>query len=98
MLRMTITVTLLLIPLLIGAREIGQDEALKLREQGLILSLETILNKVKGKYSGRVIETELEAKQDTYVYEIELLLDTGEVRELKFDAKTGAIISDHKED
>ena len=91
-------VGLLLIPLSVGAKDIDQDEAFQLREKGVIVSLESILDKAKSKYPGRIIEIELESKHDQYIYEIELLLDSGEVREMKFDARSGELIADERED
>ena len=63
-----------------------------------LLSLEEILQRVKAKYPGKVVETELEHKRGRYVYEIDVVGDDGVKRELKYDAKTGALISSKVED
>ena len=63
-----------------------------------ILSLDEILQRVKAQYPGRVVETELEHKRGRYVYEIDVIGDDGVKSELKYDAKTGALISSKVED
>ncbi|HXX11429.1 MAG TPA: PepSY domain-containing protein [Burkholderiales bacterium] len=63
-----------------------------------ILPLEEILQRVKAQYPGRVTETELERKRGRYVYEIDVVSDDGVKKELKYDAKTGELISAKVED
>jgi uncharacterized membrane protein YkoI len=41
---------------------------------------------------GRVIEIELEREKEVYLYEIKILPSDGRYRELKIDARTGAIV------
>ena len=61
------------------ARDLGQDEALRLREQGAILPLEQLLEMAQKRHPGsRLLEAELEEDDDIYVYEVELLTTTGE--------------------
>jgi peptidase YpeB-like protein len=43
--------------------------------------------------AGQGVETELEHKHGRYVYEIEVVSDGGVKKELKYGAKTGALIS-----
>lgn len=74
-----------------GADE-GQAAARNLRESGVILSLEKIAEHARGVKSGEILETELERDHGRYVYEIEILDETGQVWELKLDAGTGALI------
>jgi uncharacterized membrane protein YkoI len=45
-----------------------------------------------------VVETELEHKHGRYVYEIDVVSNDGVKRELKYDARTGALISSKIED
>ena len=52
----------------------------------------------KAQYPGRVVETELEHKRGRYLYEIDVIGDDGMKKELKFDAKTGVLISSKVED
>jgi len=78
--------------------ETDQDQALRLRTEGEILPLETILEKAKTVRAGRVLEAELEKKNDGYIYEIEIIAEDGSVWELKYDAKTAALLSQEEED
>ncbi|MCY1392494.1 Peptidase propeptide and YPEB domain protein [compost metagenome] len=80
------------------ARDLDQDEALHLRQQGVILPLEQLLQQAMGRYPGaKLLEAELEEKHDVYIYEVELLTPEGVVRELGIDATTGRLLKD-KED
>ena len=80
------------------ARDLDQDEALHLRQRGVILPLEQLLQQALDLYPGaKLLEAELEEKHDVYVYEVELLTSDGVVRELDLDATTGQLLKD-KED
>lgn len=81
------------------ARDLDQDEALELRQKGIILPLEQLLNAALGRYPGaKLLEAELEEKHDRYEYEVELVTPQGVVREIKFDARTGVLIKDEEDD
>ena len=75
--------------LICGAALAGHSEAKKLRESGVILPLEKILEKAKQTHSGQVAETELERAGDRYIYIIRIVGDNGVVRDLKYDAQSG---------
>ncbi|MDI2590983.1 PepSY domain-containing protein [Pseudomonas sp. N3-W] len=80
------------------ARDLDQDEALRLRQQGVILPLEQLLAQALDRYPGaKLLEAELEEKHDVYIYEVELLTTAGVVRELDIEAATGRLLKD-KED
>lgn len=80
------------------ARDLDQDEALRLRQQGVILPLEQVLHNALDRYPGaKLLEVELEEKHGVYMYEVELLTTEGVVRELDLDATTGRLLKD-KED
>ena len=80
------------------ARDLDQDEALRLRQQGVILPLEQLLQQALDRYPGaKLLEAELEEKRDVYIYEVELLTPEGVVRELDIEATTGRLLKD-KED
>ena len=68
------------------------DRAKRLKEAGDILPLEKIIEMAREKYTGTVLETELEEKKGRLIYEIELLDKNGVVRELKLDARTGELL------
>lgn len=89
-----VTVSLLLTLLFCGLTVAEEDYELakKLRQQGVILPLEKILTFARAQKPGEVIETELEKKHGSYVYEVEILDNKGQVWELKLDAKTGKLI------
>lgn len=82
----------------VSARDLDQDEALRLRQSGAIQSLEQFIDAALQRYpEAKMLEAELEEKHGIYVYEIELLTREGVVRELKFDARDARLIED-KED
>lgn len=81
------------------ARDLGQDEALRLREQGVILPLEQLFQMAQQRHPGsKLLEAELEEDDDIYVYEVELLTTTGVVRELKLNASNGQLLEDKEDD
>jgi len=80
------------------ARDLDQDEALRLRQQGVILPLEQLLQQAMDRYPGaKLLEAELEEKHNIYLYDVELLTPEGVVRELHIDATDGRLLKD-KED
>ncbi|PWB29182.1 peptidase [Pseudomonas sp. SDI] len=82
-----------------AARDLDQDEAFSLRQQGIILPLEQLLHSALGRYPGAtLLEAELEEKHDRYEYEVELLTVDGVVREIKLDASNGALLKDEEDD
>lgn len=81
------------------ARDLDQDEALALRQRGVILPLEQFIEQALGRYPGsKLLEAELEEKHDVLVYEIELLTADHVVRELKFDARDRRLLEDKEDD
>ncbi|MDM8349606.1 PepSY domain-containing protein [Pseudomonas sp. sp1636] len=82
-----------------GARDLDQDEALRLRREGLILPLEQLMRTALQRYPGAtLLEAELEEEDDILVYELELLTSRGVVRELELDARDGRILKDEVDD
>ncbi|MCR3822987.1 PepSY domain-containing protein [Pseudomonas aeruginosa] len=81
------------------ARDLDQDEVLRLRQDGVIQPLESLIQEALGRYPGaRLLEVELEEEDDVYVYEVELLTRDGVVRELELDARNGRILKDEEDD
>lgn len=72
--------------------------ARKLRDAGTILSLEDIVRHARAAKPGELLESELEQKQDRYIYEVEILDKAGQVWELKLDAANGRLISMERDD
>jgi uncharacterized membrane protein YkoI len=74
------------------ADSVSPDRIRTLVERGEILPLEEILKRNESQIAGRIIEIELERKKDGYLYEIKILRPDGRYRELKIDARTGAVV------
>ena len=82
-----------------NARDLNQDQALQLRQEGVIRPLEQMVQKALDRYPGaRLLEAELEEEHGIYVYEVELLTTSGIVRELELDARDGRILEDEEDD
>ncbi len=61
-------------------------------QRGAVLPLVKILAIAGQHVPGDVIEVELEDEKSVLIYEIKILTDTGRVREIKIDARTGAVL------
>ncbi len=85
-------VILLLAPLVGADDECDYIEARQLLDSGKILPLEEILEKVRQKFPGKVLEVELEKEDQQIVYEIEILGSNGIVNEIYVDARTGELL------
>jgi uncharacterized membrane protein YkoI len=62
-------------------------------QRGEVLPLVKILAIANKEVPGDVIEVELEDEGEALVYEIKILTSTGRVREVKIDARTGAVLN-----
>lgn len=81
------------------ARDLSQDEALQLRQKGVIRPLEELMASALERYPGaELLEAELEEEDEVLVYEVELLTVDGIVRELELDARDGRVLKDEVED
>lgn len=81
------------------ARDLDQDQALYLRQTGVIQPLEQLLQPLLQRYPGAVLlEAELEQEDNLLVYEVELLTAGGLVREVELDAREGRILKDEEDD
>ena len=98
----TLTTVMVLVVLMLAAVFALADEdhleARRLMESGSIQPLETILERVQAQRPGRILEVELEEEDRRYVYEIELLDESGQVWELKMNAVTGEILEQEQEE
>ncbi|MGB3619742.1 MAG: PepSY domain-containing protein [Ketobacter sp.] len=82
-----------------GAEDIDHDDALSLRRSGALLPLQTLLLKVREHYPGAtLLEAELERDDGLYIYELEVLTASGQVRELEFNAGNGDLLEDEVDD
>lgn len=81
------------------ARDLDQDEALRLRREGVILPFEQMMKELEQQHPGStLLEAELEEEDGVLVYEVEILTLKGVVRELELDARNGAILKDEEDD
>jgi uncharacterized membrane protein YkoI len=95
---LTIPLALLLAATPAASRDLDQDEALRLRREGLIQPLEQLLQRAMQRHPGaRLLEAELEEDDGLYVYEIELLTADGIARELELDASDGRLLKDEQD-
>ncbi|WP_404439878.1 PepSY domain-containing protein [Stutzerimonas chloritidismutans] len=95
---LTLPLVLLLAATPVASRDLDQDEALRLRREGLIQPLESVLQQAMARHPGaRLLEAELEEEDGVYVYEIELLTADGVARELELDARDGRLLKDEED-
>ena len=81
------------------ARDLGPDEAVKLRDAGTIQSFEKLNAAAIAKHPGGTInETELEEEYGRYIYQVELRDAQGVQWDLELDATNGQILKDHQDD
>jgi len=80
------------------AGDIDQDDAIRLREAGEILPLESILTKAREHHDGKVIGVELERERDSFIYEIKMLDNNGVLWEMKINAKDGLVLEEEQDD
>ena len=67
-------------------------------KSGKILPLEQILGNLEDDTRGKILEVEFEREGDRYIYEIEMLDDSGIVHELEIDAESGELLKIKVED
>ncbi|MBD9485191.1 PepSY domain-containing protein [Pseudomonas sp. PDM14] len=80
------------------ARDLGPDEALKLRDAGTIQSFEKLNAAAIAKHPGsKVEETELEEEYGRYIYQVELRDAQGLQWDLELDATNGQILKDQQD-
>lgn len=93
-----ITFVMALSPLQLAHADSDYLDARRLVEAGDILPLATILQKAREIRQGKVLEVELETKNNLIIYEIELLTGDGIVLELLLNARTGHLIQIKEDD
>lgn len=81
------------------ARDLGPDEALKLRDAGTIQPFDKLNQAAIAKHPGsKVEETELEEEHGRYIYQVELRDAQGVQWDLALDASNGQVLKDHRDD
>ena len=74
------------------------DLARQALQQGQVLPLRTVLDKLEREYPGQVLKVEFERDDGRYVYEIRLLQNDGRIAKLKIDAVDGRVLSIKRKD
>lgn len=93
------TATLTLISLGAQARDLGLDEAVKLRDAGSIQAFEKLNQTALAQHPGGVVQdTELENQWGRYVYQLEVVDAQGVEWDIELDAATGEILKNHRDD
>lgn len=88
-------VTLACVTGLAQARDLGPDEALRLRDAGTVMSFEKLNAIALAKHPGTTVhDTELEQEYGKYIYQVELRDGKGTEWEMDLDATNGAILKD----
>jgi uncharacterized membrane protein YkoI len=84
---------------LVQARDLGPDEALKLRDAGTIKSFDVLNQAAIAKHPGSTThDTELEEEYGRYIYQVELRDQKGVTWDLELDAATGEVLKDVQDD
>jgi len=80
------------------ARDLGPDEALKLRDAGTIQSFEKLNAAAIAKHPGATVhESELEEEYGRYIYQVELRDPQGLQWDVELDATNGQVLKDHQD-
>ncbi len=81
---------------------LGHDEdrerAAELLKEGAIQPLGGFFDRAQTLHPGRVIEVEMETEHGRHYYKFEILDEDGVVWEMKFDATSGELIEEERED
>ena len=98
MLRPFVLILIALIAAVAGAPRgaLGDDSdhdlARRLLEQGRILPLAEIVDKVRSEIPGEMLEVEFETDDGAYIYELKILGPDGRVQEIEVEAASGKIV------
>lgn len=92
------SISVLTLASVVVASERDQDRARELTQAGAIVPLEQILSSARERYTGRILEAELDKDASGYYYELEIVDTEGLVRELKYDAVSGELLDDKEDD
>ncbi|SDG01447.1 PepSY domain-containing protein [Phytopseudomonas seleniipraecipitans] len=81
------------------ARDLGPDEALKLRDAGTIQSFEKLNEAALAEHPGGKLEdTELEEEYGRYLYQVEVRDAQNRKWDVELDATDGTILKNHQDD
>lgn len=80
------------------ARDLGPDEALRLRDAGTIVSFEKLNDTALSKHPGSTItETELEEEYGKFIYQVEMRDPQGLDWDMELDAVSGQVLKDQQD-
>lgn len=80
------------------ARDLGPDEALRLRDAGTIQSFEKLNATALAKHPGATVqETDLEEEYGKYIYQVELRDAQGVEWDIELDAVSGQVLKDYQD-
>lgn len=80
------------------ARDIGPDEALRLRDAGTIVSFEKLNATALARHPGSTItDSELKEKYGKYLYQVDLRDPQGLEWDVELDAVSGQVLKDHQD-
>lgn len=81
------------------ARDVGVDEAIKLRDSGTIQSIEKLNEQALALHPGATIrDTDLDHEWGRYVYELELVDAQGVEWDVELDATNGQVLKNEQDD
>ena len=81
------------------ARDLGPDEALKLRDAGTVQSFDKLNAAALAQHpGGKIEETELEEEYGRYVYQLEVRDAQGVQWDIELDASNGQILKNQQDD
>jgi uncharacterized membrane protein YkoI len=90
--------SLLLSPFASADRDYDQREVLERVRAGQIRPLTELMAQNPRRFSGKLLDVELEEDDGRLIYEIEILGKDGVVREFELDPVTGAVLKEEIED
>ena len=70
-------------------------EALQRKE---ILPLDEVLRAIRDRVPGEIVEIELEREQDRWIYEVEIIDQSGRMRDVLVDARNAEILGTEDDD
>ncbi|WP_163833640.1 PepSY domain-containing protein [Spartinivicinus ruber] len=82
----------------VAGQDISPSQALRLQQQGVILPMNQLLQRVRRRYPGELLNAELEKEGSRYEYELKILTPQGQVWEIEVNAQTGAILEAERDD
>lgn len=81
----------------VSADDNDQELARALTKSGEIVPLDSVIAKALAEAGGNLLEADLDTKNNSYVYELQILMSDGVVWEYVYDARNGALINKKKE-